>query len=421
VNFESLLILVLVALASAIGGFWIARRNRNAVSDRALTVKPEESGDVVILNQDGQVLVACYEVDKLPKGRKQVGDEQGVAAGRAKQIIADMVTRSAQMPGKRLIIEFDKGVLKGIDVGKFEIVNVTKGDGQRLMARAIDSKKFVGHGRFYEGGQLRQLGVGAFHIVSIAVAQAHLADINRSLKEIKAGVKGARDFLEDKDLGQLDGTVDYLEHVVGFIKRMQSPDKLPIEKRTELENIRRDLLSWNAQVKREADRLGKQIEEQEDTDTFGTGDTFEALQKHAEEARRIVQKYQLFLRTASIFYLISAYLDPLSLNDADADKILKANKPYGAIKEMLHGLDDKSSELLKEAAFNRSETLQKRQDEIGDASKEVLGLAEKEAKTFQIGIECLTASLENLRGREEKFRLAVKLDASGLPERVDIL
>ncbi len=49
----------------------------------------------------------------------------------------------------------------------FSIIKVASGNGQRLMARAVDSKRFVGHGRFMKAGQLKKIGVSAFHIKSL--------------------------------------------------------------------------------------------------------------------------------------------------------------------------------------------------------------------------------------------------------------
>lgn len=257
---EIIVIVGAIAILVTIAGIWVARHLRasrasadTAVSGNVIAVganptplsiatperppsrqlvpvdDPTVAGDLVVLGVNGEVMLACREIDYLPPSPHPDEEENGVALNRARQLSTDLIRGSMMLPGKTVEIVFDPAIQRGLSSGTFEVVKVASGDGQRLMARTVDSKKFVGQGRFIAAGKLKQLGVGAFHIVSIAVAQAHLAEINKNLEEIKGGIKDIRDFMEIKDNAQLTGTVEYLEYIVDFIRRMDSPDQLPIE------------------------------------------------------------------------------------------------------------------------------------------------------------------------------------------------
>lgn len=384
---------------------------------------PTVAGDLVVLGGNGEVMLACREIDYLPSGRDTVDGENGAALNPARQLATELFTRSVALPGKTIEIIFDPAIQRGISSGTYEVVKVASGDGQRLMARAIDSKKFVGQGRFMSAGKLKQLGVGAFHIVSIAVAQAHLVEINKNLEEIQVGVKDIRDFLEDKDSAQLIGAIEYLEYVVDFIRHMDLPDRLPVEKRTELERVRHNMMGWVAQIVLEAGRLHKRIKEQGDEDGLGggTGKTFEKLKEHAGVAEQLIRKYRLFLRMASLFYQISVYLDPMALRDRHVTRTLQPDAATKALLFALQQLGSKSEILLGKAIWNKKSTLSQRQQEMVQEVQKLNGEIRNEKNILADSMGRLERQLNKIGNSKGHIRMAITFDNAGNPEHVKVV
>ena len=78
-----------------------------------------------------------------------------------------------------------------------------------MLADAVNSSgKFVGKGRLIEGGKARQIASGAFQLVSIAVAQSHLADIERSLGVIKDSISDVLKILQNEKRANITGAFD---------------------------------------------------------------------------------------------------------------------------------------------------------------------------------------------------------------------
>jgi len=381
--------------------------------------KHKVDGDLLVLDNNGEVIISCCEIENLPS-RKSAEGKNSVALNRAKQIATDLFARLMTLPGKTVKITFDPAVQKGLESGVYEVVKASSGKGKRLMARAVDSKKTVGHGRFMEADKLKQLSVCAFHIVSIAVAQAHLEEINKNLKEVNQSIKGIRDFLEDKDTAQLRGTIEYLKYIAEFVRRKDSPDQLPSEKRTELESIRREIMIWIKQIKEEARRLAEiiKIQVNEDGWSGGTGKTFKKLEEHTRSLKRLVSKYRLLLGVASIFYITSAYLDPIALKNNDAARFLRA-ETGGYLRIANFQLVMKSDELLTSSAWNTSSTLKLRKQKIRQAFCQLAEEIPQVEKDFTDGMGRLKNRLNRIGDSKGNVHMAITFDSDGNPEHAE--
>jgi hypothetical protein len=426
-----LLVIFCVAALGTIAGFYLARRNARlgllaktagSAVDAFETVDDSPiSGDVVVLGENGEVLVSCYEINDLPPKRETLRNEAGMSLTSARQLVADFVTREMSVPGKTIQIVFDPSVQKGLAQGNLELVKVARGEGHRLIARASDSKKYVGQGRLIESRNLRSLGSSIFHIASIAVAQAHLADINKNLDEIKANVQSIRDFLEDQDVARLKGTIEYLDYVVDYIGRLESPEKFPPEKRAELESIRRDLMTWSVQVGLEADRLQAKIKNQNIEDFVGTGNTFSKLHSHAIATEQLIQKHGLVLRIETLLYMTAAYLDPLALRDRDAVRISSPGETAKTLGATVDQLENTSSILLADAFFNRKETLQQRQLRIKDKVRMLREVSSQAEEMYATSLQAVKEHLKSLAGTQRHIQIAVTFDCTGNPKQVHMV
>ena len=71
--------------------------------------------------------------------------------------------------------------------------------------------------------------------LAFAVAQSHLADIERSLKVLRCDLEKVLDMLDSEDRANLTGTIDYLKGIAEFLQSHQSPSEMPMQIRNQVE------------------------------------------------------------------------------------------------------------------------------------------------------------------------------------------
>lgn len=398
----------------------IVKDIKSGIDDLLPLDNPTVPGDIVVFDCNGKEVMSCHEIDSLPQNKTLKNIDHSFAINGVRQFATDIISRALTLPGKTVEIVFDPSIQQGLNSGIYEVVKVkaTSGIGDRSIARDLYTKKFVGHGRCLDAGKLRNLGIGMFHILSIAVAQAHLAEINMNLEEIKKSVRDIRDFLEDKDVSQLQGTINYLEYIVNFIHRMDKQDDFPTDKRAELESIRRELMVWFAQLERESDRIRESIEKQGDEDSWGgTKNTSNKLEEFIKPLGQLIQKFKLINRTSILFNITSAYLEPISYGKSSYTKI----DPPDVLIDVIFQLENKSKFLLDCAIWNTSNTLKKRQNRILNETSLLDRLAKEEMSLFEDSMDKLESQLGRFVDSQNKIRMAIAFDSEGNPDNVAIM
>jgi len=180
---------------------------------------------------------------------------------------------------------------------------------------------------------------------------------------------------------------------------------------------------WVSQIELEAGRLREKIERQQDEDGLGggTGNTFEKLKEHAAAAEKLINKFRLLLRTASLFYMISAYFDPMVLHNEDATRISQPDTTTNALLVTLQQLREKSNSLLDSALWNKKETLRIRKEDMEKEIQRLVYETQEEKKFFADGIGQLEGQLSRIRDPQGIVRMAIAFDSAGNPEHVKLL
>jgi hypothetical protein len=125
--------------------------------------------------------------------------------------VADIFKGAASVPNKTVEVIFKPEIHKGLIDGTYKLMETKSGE---ILADAVDaSNKVVGKARLIQGGKAKQLAGGAFQLVSIAVAQSHLADIERSLSAIKSSISEILERQENEDKARITGAFDYLREI----------------------------------------------------------------------------------------------------------------------------------------------------------------------------------------------------------------
>lgn len=371
----------------------------------------ELSPELVVADSEGRQLVKTRLITQIPAGAPSFSGPNDVAVKRGQQLAADLLKGVTTLPNKTLELVFDPEIQKGLSEGTLTIMDAV-GGGQRAIAIQSNGQ-IAGHGRLLEGGKAKQLASGAFHLLSIAVAQSHLADINRSLDSIQRGIEELRQTLDDNDHANLYGSMGYLEYLVGFMRDLKSPEQFPQEKRNQIEAIKRETMQWLEKLQREASRLKTDIEKQQTLDTFGTGETHKALVTHASKVNSLLQKRDALLRILALLDIGTAYLDPTGCDQWALSLGDKYSKSFLEIDELLTAQRDRSIELLSSAVFNRASTLEQRKHDLVSQNESMRALTLDHQRAYKATADMLSMHLKKYRDENQPIRTALTFDQHG--------
>ena len=166
--------------------------------------------DLAVFNENGFKIIESREIQTMPARAYSVNSSDN-AINRVKHMAADLFKGAVSIQNKTVEVIFKPEIQQGLADGTYTLLKTNSGE---ILADAVNSsKKFVGKGRIIQGGKARQLASGAFQLVSIAVAQSHLADIERSLNAIKDSISEILEKHENEDKARISGAFDYLRDI----------------------------------------------------------------------------------------------------------------------------------------------------------------------------------------------------------------
>ena len=158
-----------------------APKQMNHGSNHVSEIVKDFEFDLAIFDENGLKVLESKEIEKIP-ARAHLLESSSSAINRVKHLASDLFKGAANVPKKSVEVIFKPEIHQGLSDGTYTLMRTKTGE---VLADAVDSSgKIVGKGRIIQAGKARQLAGGAFQLVSIAVAQSHLADIERSLTQI---------------------------------------------------------------------------------------------------------------------------------------------------------------------------------------------------------------------------------------------
>ncbi|MBY7839660.1 hypothetical protein KW460_21775 [Vibrio fluvialis] len=326
-----------------------------------------------------------------------------------------MVKGAISVPNKTLELVFSPEVQKGLDLGSYQMMVPKSGLGDTFADVVDESGQIVGKGRLIEGGKVRQLASGAFQLVSIAVAQSHLADINDSLSKLNDAVESIINHLDNDDKSKISGALEYLKGIAEDIAQYKSAEALSAQKRVIIESIIKDSHTWVNKSLRDFENVIAAIEKQEDIDRFGgTEDTYNKLKWHSNRIKSIYEKREILSELHKLLYLILMYIDP-SLKDYSRPN-LKVEKWQSLISKYRQILLRKNEELLTKAFWNADSTLKMRKENIEFHTNKSSDLLLKQDSIHSQSIATLNNDLLRIFNDNE-LRVALTFDSHGEVEQ----
>lgn len=362
----------------------------------------------------GHEVVKVNEVASIPRDAYKIDSGTNVEKS-ITHLVSDMVKGAISVPNKTLELVFSPEVQKGLDSGTYEIMVPKNGLGDTFADVVDESGQIVGKGRLIEGGKVRQLASGAFQLVSIAVAQSHLADINDSLSKLNDAVESIIIHLDNDDKSKISGALEYLKGIAEDIAQYKSAEALSAQKRVIIESIIKDSHTWVNKSLRDFENVIAAIEKQEDIDRFGgTEDTYNKLEWHSNRIESIYEKREILSELHKLLYLILMYIDP-SLKDYSRPN-LKVEKWQNLISKYRQILLSKNEELLTKAFWNSDSTLKMRKENIEFHTNKSSDLLLKQDSIHSQSIATLENDLLRMFNDNE-LRVALTFDSHGEVEQ----
>lgn len=412
-----ILILTIVACLSSII-FWRRKRDdpsalitlkQTDLKSNNLSETPVDPGfNLAIFDENGVKVLESREIEKIP-ARSCPVDSSSIAINRVKHLAADLFKGAVSIPNKTVEVIFKPEIHQGLVDGTYTLMRTKSGD---VLADAVDvSNQVVGKARLIQGGKAKQLAGGAFQLVSIAVAQSHLADIERSLGAIKVSISEVLERQENEDKANISGAFHYLCGIAAHMKEFRCPDELPQQKRIAIEGIIKDSYTWRDKLEEDMASLTNQISNLTDLDTFGTGDTFERLKSLIEKIRPLLRRRELFLNLASAINFVTAYLDPGKREYSNIE--INADRWIELIDKFKDTVTNQESALMGKSFWNSNETLQLRKDKLRSLSSEYHRDGNDQQKHYLELRHSLSESMTRLIDPSGNIRVAISFDAQG--------
>jgi len=177
-------------------------------------------------------------------------------------------------------------------------------DGNGLRAFAMGPKGIMEHGRLFNAQGLQSMisAAAVWQVASVIVAQKHLADINRKLEELKAGIRSISQFLDNQRKARIESTFDYLQQIYQAIGHGELSGSV----RHQLESCERDLLEIQRHLEREFQQ--KVDDEVKHTEMFGTEQLTKDLGSKIDRLEELAGDMVLCLKTRmASWHVLSLY------------------------------------------------------------------------------------------------------------------
>ncbi|WP_267102818.1 hypothetical protein [Xanthomonas sacchari] len=373
-----------------------------------LGAKTDLGCDFALFDDNGMSVLECREIERIP-ARTHTLDSSGSGIERVRHLAADLFKGAASVPGRTVEVVFKPEIQKGLTEGTYSLMRTKS---REILADAVDSSnKVVGKARLMQGGKAKQLAGGAFQLVSIAVAQSHLADIEKSLGVIKDSIAEVIQKQENEDKARITGAFDYIKEIASHMRELRCPDELPQHKMNTIEGVIKDSYAWRNKLEEDMSSLIRQISTLTDSDTFGTGDTFNKLKGLIERVRPLLARRELFLNLASALDFLTAYLDPAQRNYS---RMSVNEEPWNDLLEQFReAVSVREAALLGKAFWNSGETLQLRKDKLRSMTSDYHRLGKDQQASYLHARHALNESMSRLIEPSGNIRIAIAFDDQG--------
>lgn len=308
----------------------------------SLVIKNEETNSNI-------VEIKVIEEDSL----EQLDFEQdNTEIGGIKHLISDIAKGVIGTSNQTVELVFSAEVQKGLANGTYKLLE------NRAIVVTSSGGKIKEHGMIFQSGQAKQFLTGGYQLLSIAVAQSHLADIEKRLYSIENSLKQILGKLEAEDKSRIQGAIEYIKSILFYIKKNEYKSELSLPQKNQIESINKDTLHWKNKLLDEFKTLIKDASDIKDKDTFGTENTFKELKKILKERiTPLKERYELLIDLYLSLTILIKFIDPF---EKEFTRINFDLKEFDNKFDELNKIIEKQQQSTLKSYFNSDDTLNER-------------------------------------------------------------
>lgn len=294
--------------------FGCFRKRKEHVSQKDETEHGNISGKVIVFDKsNNKAVMSLNEIngDMLDKGFFINSEDSPEIISRYQPLLSDLLKGYVSIPNKTIEVVFNPQIIKGLENGSYELMTTKAGE---TLADAVDKAgKFAGKGRIVETGKIKQLCGGGYQLLSIAVAQSHLADINNRLDCIQESCRTIEEILKNEALSEIKGDISYLQRLYNDLNNCKNFE-ISAERRSQIEVIINRLFQYDERVLLDFDSIIKNIEQQKNIELLGSGDTYKALNRKIKEIDGVIKRKSTINQLVMLLKYIISVIDPYQKN-----------------------------------------------------------------------------------------------------------
>lgn len=313
----------------------------------------EYSEEIIVKDEESSSNLAEIKViDNNSLDKINFEEENIIAVGGISHLLSDITKGTISVSNKTIELVFSPEVIEGIKNGNLYIAE------GRAWVKNVTTERFAGHAHIVEVGQTAQFLTGGYQLLSIAVAQSHLADIEKRLYSIDNSLKQIIEKLELEDKSRIQGAISYIKNILENIKKNDYKKELSPAQKNQIEQKNSDILHWRDKLLLEFDILVNDVYKIGNIDTFGTENIFNELKKVIKDRiNPLKDRYSLLIELNLLLTILIKYIDP---EDKEFTKIdINLDEFSKKIELISKSIEDKQQSKLK-SIFNKDYTLEDR-------------------------------------------------------------
>ena len=331
------------------------RKNYKNLSAVIVTNQPKEKKDLKLNYSNSLVLEEKEENKKIAEIKvldiassdlvsfQQKNDEENLQ--NIKHLISDITKGIIGTSNQTVELVFSPEVQKGLANGTYKLL-----DNRAIVVNSTGGR-IKEHATILKSGQGKQLLTGGYQLLSVAVAQSHLADIEKRLKNIENTLNDIKTHLENDDISKLLGSIKYI------ISEVKNESDLTDIRKNKIEDIKYKAFQWREKLSLEISDCLKKIKNIQHKDTFGTENIYKEIASIIkDDMSRLKYKYELLMELHILLTMLDNFINP----SENGFKTINLDLEDISIKiqDFYPSLEDKYG-LLK-SMFNQNDTLEER-------------------------------------------------------------
>ena len=363
---------------------------------------------ISVLDEDGKVLIDVREGLGIPARAQRLPANES-AIRHASQLAADLFKGAATLPNRTVEVVFKPEIQQGIRDGAYTLMQTRTGE---TLADAVDhTGQIVGKGRVVQTGHMQQLAVGAFQLASVAVAQAHLADIERSLQKLSGDLEKVLHAMETAARADLSGAISYLRNMADFLKGMSAPADMPMQLKNQIEALVLKSHVWRDKTVGDANDLVEHIRQQVDKDRVGKSATYKDMESHLASANLLLERRELLRGVFSLLNIVVACADPFRREFSRVDA--GEQQWESCLRDLRDTLRSRASELFKKAYSESDDLLELRIESIQLRADELLRIGIEQKQWYESSMLKLESTVDMCFRSESGMRIALTFGNRG--------